>query len=398
MASIFFMLTLSTLLTTITQSQLTCTTQKFTNNKLYNHCNDLPSLNSYLHWSLNPSKNTLSIAFLAKPSSASGWVAWAINPTGDGKLAFDVKDQRGEYSDGMMKIFATIVLPKNGMTSVNQVWQVGPSVSADGFPAKHAFQPANLGAKGKLDLLSGQSSSGGGGSGGNSRNKKRNIHGILNAVSWGILFPVGIIIARYLRTFPSADPAWFYLHAFCQVSAYAIGVAGWGTGLKLGSESKGITFSTHRNIGITLFCLATVQVFALFLRPNKDHKFRFYWNIYHHGIGYSILVLGILNVFKGLDILSPESKWRSAYIIVISTLGAIALLLEIITWIVTLKRKSNLDQRVTEREREREKERDILLDRGKHSVGKEASRKPHPDTSSDTSPLFALKLPSGCCS
>ncbi|GJX82255.1 cytochrome b561 and DOMON domain-containing protein-like protein [Tanacetum coccineum] len=374
MASIFFILTLSTLLTTITHAQLTCTTQKFTNNKLYNHCNDLPSLNSYLHWSLSPSKNTLSIAFLAKPSSASGWVAWAINPTGDGmagaqallaykasngsmvvktynissyssivdgKLAFDVKDQRGEYSDEMMKIFATIVLPNNGMTSVNQVWQVGPSVSADGFPAKHAFQPANLGAKGKLDLLSGQSSSGGGGSGGNSRNKKRNIHGILNAVSWGILFPVGIIIARYLRTFPSADPAWFYLHAFCQVSAYAIGVAGWGTGLKLGSESKGITFSTHRNIGITLFCLATVQVFALFLRPNKDHKLRFYWNIYHHGIGYAILVLGILNVFKGLDILSPESKWRSAYIIVISTLGAIALLLEIITWIVTLKRKSS---------------------------------------------------------
>ena len=86
------------------------------------------------------------------------------------------------------------------------------------------------------------------------------IHGILNAVSWGILFPIGIIIARYLRTFPSADPAWFYLHAFCQVSAYAIGVAGWGTGLKLGSESKGVTYSTHRNIGITLFCLATVQV------------------------------------------------------------------------------------------------------------------------------------------
>lgn len=258
----------------------------------------------------------------------------------EGKLAFDVMDQRGEYSDGMMKIFATIVLPKNGMTSVNQVWQVGPSVS-DGFPAKHAFQPANLGSKGKLDLLSGQSSSSGGGSGGNSRTKKRNIHGILNAVSWGILFPIGIIIARYLRTFPSADPAWFYLHAFCQVSAYSIGVAGWGTGLKLGSESKGVTYSTHRNIGITLFCLATVQVFALFLRPNKDHKFRFYWNIYHHGIGYAILVLGILNVFKGLDILSPESKWRSAYIIVISTLGAIAVLLEVITWIVTLKRKSS---------------------------------------------------------
>lgn len=86
------------------------------------------------------------------------------------------------------------------------------------------------------------------------------IHGVLNVVSWGILFPTGVIIARYLRTFESAEPAWFYLHVFCQISAYAIGVAGWGTGLKLGSESPGIQYTGHRNIGITVFCLATVQV------------------------------------------------------------------------------------------------------------------------------------------
>ncbi|KAK1420623.1 hypothetical protein QVD17_22363 [Tagetes erecta] len=370
MASIFFLITIFTLLTShLSHSQSTCTTQKFTNNKLFTHCNDLPNLNSYLHWSLDQSKTTLSIAFLAPPPTASGWVSWAINPSGDGmagaqallaykasngsmvvktynissyssivegKLSFDVKDKRAEYSGGVMKIFATVVLPEKGVTTVNQVWQVGPSVTEDGFPVKHAFQPANLAAKGRLDLLSGQSSSGGG-----YGVKKKNIHGILNAVSWGILFPVGIIIARYVRAFPSADPAWFYLHAFCQVSAYAIGVAGWGTGLKLGSDSKGVTYSTHRSLGIALFSLATVQVFALFLRPNKDHKFRFYWNIYHHGIGYAILVLGVINVFKGLDILSPESKWRTSYIIVISTLGAIALLLEVVTWILILRRKSS---------------------------------------------------------
>ncbi|KAI3801176.1 hypothetical protein L1987_29280 [Smallanthus sonchifolius] len=372
MASFFF-LTFFTLLTTshLSYAQLTCTTQKFTNNKLYNHCNDLPHLNSYLHWSLDASKNTLSVAFLAPPSTAGGWISWAINPTGDGmagaqallaykasngsmvvktynissyssivegKLGFDVTDKRAEYSDGVMKIFATVVLPGKGVTVVNQVWQVGPSVSPDGIPARHAFQPANLGAKGRLDLLSGESSGGGGGG---SVTKKRNIHGILNAVSWGVLFPVGIIIARYLRAFPSADPAWFYLHAFCQVSAYAIGVAGWGTGLKLGSDSKGVTYTTHRSIGIALFSLATVQVFALFLRPNKEHKFRIYWNIYHHGIGYAILVLGVINVFKGLNILSPENEWRTSYIVVISTLGAIALLLEVITWIIILNRKSS---------------------------------------------------------
>ncbi|CAL5332173.1 unnamed protein product [Camellia sinensis] len=86
------------------------------------------------------------------------------------------------------------------------------------------------------------------------------LHGVLNVVSWGIMFPVGAIIARYLRTFQSADPAWFYLHSLCQFSSNVIGVARWGTGLKLGSESKGVQYTHHRNIGIALFCLATVQV------------------------------------------------------------------------------------------------------------------------------------------
>lgn len=52
-----------------------------------------------------------------------------------------------------MKMFATLALPV-GTTSVNQVWQVGPSVTK-GVPDKHAFQAANLNAKGVLDLVSG---------------------------------------------------------------------------------------------------------------------------------------------------------------------------------------------------------------------------------------------------
>ena len=85
-------------------------------------------------------------------------------------------------------------------------------------------------------------------------------HGVLNAVSWGIMMPIGAIIARYLKVFKSADPAWFYLHVICQASAYIVGVAGWGLGLKLGSDSASITYDTHRTLGIILFCLGTLQV------------------------------------------------------------------------------------------------------------------------------------------
>ncbi|KAG6417225.1 hypothetical protein SASPL_119378 [Salvia splendens] len=352
------------------QSQsATCTKQSFTNNKRYTFCNDLPSLNSFLHWDFNSAQSTLSLAFTATPPKPDGWVSWALNPTAtgmagsqaliafkqpDGAMAvktynitsyaplkesevwFDVKDSSAETSSGgAITLFATVVLPEKGRTVLNHVWQVGGSV-AGGVPAKHEFQPANLNAKGSLDLLEGHSSAS---TDGDSKLKKRNIHGVLNVVSWGIMFPTGIVMARYLRVFPSADPAWFYLHVSCQVSAYAIGVAGWGTGLKLGSESKSITYSVHRNIGITLFVFATLQVFALLLRPKKDHKYRVYWNVYHHGVGYSVAVLGIINVFKGLAILQPDPKWKRAYIIVIAILGGITLLLEAFTWVVVLKRK-----------------------------------------------------------
>lgn len=349
----------------------TCSSQKFANNKVYSRCSDLPALKSSLHWTYDASNSTLSLAFVAPPDKPDGWIAWAINPNSDGmvgaqtlfafkdskgqmvvktyditsyssieessKLWFDVKETAAEFSGGLMRLFATLVLPEKGKTTLNHVWQVGPSVT-DGFPAKHGFQPANLNSKGTLDLLSGESQTD---ASGDSKVKRKNIHGILNAISWGFLFPVGIIIARYMRTFQSADPAWFYLHVSCQCSAYVIGVAGWATGLKLGSESKGITYDVHRNIGIALFCLATLQVFALLLRPKKDHKYRLYWNIYHHGVGYTMPILSLINVFKGLDILDPATKWRSAYIGILVVLGAIALFLEVVTWIVVLKRKSN---------------------------------------------------------
>ncbi|XP_028777264.1 cytochrome b561 and DOMON domain-containing protein At3g25290 [Neltuma alba] len=369
--SFFFILSLcstATMMLFTPVASLTCTSQKLRSNELYSNCIDLPLLSSYLHWTYNSSNSSLAVAFVAAPSSSNGWVSWAINPTGagmvgaqaliafknssamtvktynissyqsivPGKLSFDVWDTKAEESGGLMMIFAKIKVPEK-KDSLSHVWQMGPSVT-NGMPDQHAFAPANMESKGTLSLSGGQSTTSGGV---DSTTKKKNIHGVLNAVSWGILFPLGAIIARYLRTFPSADPAWFYLHASCQVSAYAIGVAGWATGLKLGSESKGIQYSGHRNIGIAAFCLATLQIFALFIRPQKDHKYRYYWNIYHHSMGYTVIILGIINIFRGFDILRPEQKWKTTYIIVIAALGGIALFLEAITWIIVLRRKSN---------------------------------------------------------
>lgn len=205
----FLVLTLWALLVISPVHSLTCNSQTFTNNGLYKQCLDLPTLSSYLHWTYNQSNSTLSIAFIAPPSKSDGWIAWAINPTGKGmkgsqtllafksdngamtvktyniseigpvtesKISFDVWDQSAESSGSVMRLFAKVKVPSNPQT-VNQVWQVGPSVTG-GLPDPHGMLPANLNAKSTLSLVGEQTATP---SGTDSRTKKKNV---------GLFFPL----------------------------------------------------------------------------------------------------------------------------------------------------------------------------------------------------------------
>ncbi|KAI3769573.1 hypothetical protein L6452_00682 [Arctium lappa] len=344
-----------------------CSNFAFANNTNYATCVSLPVLNSHLHWNYNINR-TVDVAFRHAGSETSQWVAWALNIQGSGmigaqalvavtsadgsvraytssvtsyatglqqsSLSFEVPRIAAERLNGDVVIYATLVLPNDG-TTFNQVWQVGPANG--GNPATHPLGADNRGSAGTVNFLTGQAD--GGGNVGGSRQRRRNTHGVLNAVSWGVLMPMGAMAARYLKVFKVANPAWFYIHAACQTSAYIVGVAGWATGLKLGGDSTGIRYNKHRNIGITLFAIGTLQVFALLLRPKPEHKYRFYWTIYHQSLGYSVIVLSIINVYEGLDILDPEKKWKNAYTGILISLGVMTVVWEALTWYIVLKRK-----------------------------------------------------------
>jgi hypothetical protein len=82
----------------------------------------------------------------------------------------------------------------------------------------------------------------------------KNVHRILNTISWGILMPIRAIIARYLKRFEYADPLWFYLHISSQLLAYILGcLVGFGTRIFLGIRSHEIEHSSHKIIGIAIF-------------------------------------------------------------------------------------------------------------------------------------------------
>ncbi|KAK7305230.1 hypothetical protein VNO77_43132 [Canavalia gladiata] len=346
-----------------------CNSYPFPKHINYAACEDLPVLETSLHWNYDPSLGIVDVAFKKANAKDSSWIAWAINPTSKGmvgsqsfvafhtsrgilkaytspitsyatmlqeaNLTFPVYSVSASYTNSTMIIFATFQLPQNN-TLVNHVWQHG-LVSDDGTLRPHSFSGPNLQSFGILDLISGKVSATSGQM--HSRNTLRNVHGILNAISWGILMPIGVIFARYLKVFDGLGSTWFHLHRACQSLAFLIGIAGFGTGLYMGNHN-GVYHSPHRCIGITLMCLASAQVFvAIFLRPKKDHKKRIFWNIFHYIVGYSTIVLAVLNVFKGFDILNAQKIWKKTYVGIIISLGIIAMILEVITWIYVCNKK-----------------------------------------------------------
>jgi hypothetical protein len=47
------------------------------------------------------------------------------------------------------------------------------------------------------------------------------------------------------------------------------------------------------------------------LRPKKDHKYRLYRNVYHHSMGYTVIILVIINIFKGVDVVLSDILSRN---------------------------------------------------------------------------------------
>ncbi|KAA8515607.1 hypothetical protein F0562_018782 [Nyssa sinensis] len=342
-------------------------------NKLFRSCTDLPVLNSFLHWTYNPSSTTLRIAYRRSDVTSSTWVAWAINPKSkgmigsqaivaypkpdgtmiiytspvnsyrtqmtEGNLSVAVYDLSATYLNDEITIFATLVLPNNSGT-INHVWQDGP-LAGDSL-GMHQLSGDHLQSTASLNLTSGTTVTA---KGGDSRATLRNVHGMLNVFSWGIMMPVGFMIARYMKAFQPDVPTWFYLHVSLQCSAFVIGIAGCVTGLVLGHMSPGVHHHDHMAIGTTVFCLGVLQVLALFLRPKKDHKYRHYWNIYHHYTGYAVLILGVANIFLGFGILKPAKIWKIAYYVVFGALVFITIVLEVCKRCMKEKEKNSTDDK-----------------------------------------------------
>jgi len=194
-----------------------CAGESFSANRAYAACNDLPRLGASVHWTYDRATGDLSVAFVAAPAAPGGWVAWALNPSGDGMagaqalvagpfsgtwavrtynvsgyalgepgpIAFPASDLAAELgADGRVRVFGRLGLGAAGYGGgvvLNQVWQVGAAVSSGGVPAPHAMGADNLAAKAKLDLLRATTAA----AGADSATRKRNVSALLGLALTG---------------------------------------------------------------------------------------------------------------------------------------------------------------------------------------------------------------------
>ena len=72
---------------------------------------------------------------------------------------------------------------------------------------------------------------------------------------------------------------------------------------------------------------------ALLARPNKVSKHRKYWNWYHYGVGRTLVVFAIANVFYGIHLGGEGKGWTAGYAIVLCILFLISTGLEYRLWV-----------------------------------------------------------------
>lgn len=352
--------------------------------KSYAKCIALPTQGATLAWTYDPRNATLDAAFTGTFISPSGWVAWGVNqdapamagarviaafsdPSTGALLALpfvlspDVKLQakplvsrpldivpllassatltapgaRSVVRDGASVAIAVTIRLSPNRTRLHFVWNRGLYVQGYS-PTIHPTDASDLASHATVDILTTATES--------SRAASATMqwtHGSLNALSWGLLLPIGAATARYLRPCTaSVGPAWFYAHAATQAAGYALGAAGFALGLVMGSASPGVSYRLHRGLGIAAATAGSLQTLAVFFRPKTTNRYRKYWKSYHHLVGYGCVVVGVVNVFQGFEVMGlGESFWKLGYCVALASLVGACVALEVNAWVVFCRRQ-----------------------------------------------------------
>ncbi|XP_012830501.1 PREDICTED: cytochrome b561 domain-containing protein At4g18260-like [Erythranthe guttata] len=128
------------------------------------------------------------------------------------------------------------------------------------------------------------------------------VHGILLWASMGLLMPIGILTMRISTSTtdfpPSKHKILIYVHAVLQVVSVVITTVGAVLSM---IKFENAFDNSHQRIGLALYAAVYLQVLIGFRRPKRGSRGRSAWYLLHWLLGTTICLVGILNVYTGLQ-------------------------------------------------------------------------------------------------
>jgi len=135
-------------------------------------------------------------------------------------------------------------------------------------------------------------------------------HGILMGIAWAFLIPLGAFVAAFgkprkkkIKGDPSVvqektSSLWFIAHICLQLVGLVLTIPG--------TIIAFVNFDTrsdlaHRQIGIAVIAIGFFQPVNAAFKPRPEAKLRSVWTFIHVWVGRGVVVLGIVNVYLGMN-------------------------------------------------------------------------------------------------
>ncbi|XP_042063037.1 cytochrome b561 domain-containing protein At4g18260-like [Salvia splendens] len=126
------------------------------------------------------------------------------------------------------------------------------------------------------------------------------LHGFLLWASVGLLMPAAILVKRMSNREESGKRLRiiFYIHAITQVVSVLLASAAAVMSLKYFDNSFN---NDHQRIGLAFYVIMWLQALAGICRPHRGSKSRNIWFIFHWLVGIIVSLLGVINIYTGLE-------------------------------------------------------------------------------------------------
>ncbi|KAL4871297.1 hypothetical protein BDV12DRAFT_194653 [Aspergillus spectabilis] len=143
-------------------------------------------------------------------------------------------------------------------------------------------------------------------------------HGIVMGVAFAILFPLGAILLRVIRS-----KLGVYVHIAVQLLAYVLMIAGLATGIRVGKILDRLHNNGHTILGTVIVVFLLIQPLIGFWQHYKFKKTetKGVWSHVHVWVGRIFLLLGIINGGTGLKLADNTTGGIIAYAVVAGVFG-----------------------------------------------------------------------------